>query len=218
MLLVLLLPLWLCWSSKLAWKMLTEARFRGRLFIFKEGVLQFRKQILHFFSLTSKSLLLSRSYCCTVLFSLSVSVLEKGQKCWVWEWALQLVQTLGQVSLLLQRTASEPHQVSKHTPPKCDVLVSQFALTLKCLSACRKYYGEKIGIYFAWLGFYTEMLFFAAVMGVICFTYGVLSYDDNMTRLVPPGGITTFWASLSKHFTLPTIIHLEVSVLHTTRF
>jgi len=48
----------------------------------------------------------------------------------------------------------------------------------------RKYYGEKIGIYFAWLGFYTEMLFFAAVMGVICFVYGVLSYDDNITRLV----------------------------------
>ncbi|KAL3065557.1 hypothetical protein OYC64_015673 [Pagothenia borchgrevinki] len=47
------------------------------------------------------------------------------------------------------------------------------------LNLIRKYYGEKIGIYFAWLGFYTEMLFFAAVMGVICFTYGVLSYDDN---------------------------------------
>ena len=56
------------------------------------------------------------------------------------------------------------------------------------LCACRKYYGEKIGIYFAWLGFYTEMLFFAAVMGVICFTYGVLSYDDNISRSVPPEG------------------------------
>ncbi|XP_071381839.1 anoctamin-5b isoform X1 [Centroberyx affinis] len=49
------------------------------------------------------------------------------------------------------------------------------------LNLIRKYYGEKIGIYFAWLGFYTEMLFFAAVMGFICFTYGVLSYDDNIT-------------------------------------
>lgn len=58
-----------------------------------------------------------------------------------------------------------------------------------CPVPCRKYYGEKIGIYFAWLGFYTEMLFFAAVMGVICFTYGLLSYDDNISRLVPPGGI-----------------------------
>lgn len=52
----------------------------------------------------------------------------------------------------------------------------------------RKYYGEKIGIYFAWLGFYTEMLFFAAVMGVICFVYGLLSYDDNITRLVALAG------------------------------
>ncbi|XP_061743631.1 anoctamin-5b isoform X1 [Nerophis ophidion] len=49
------------------------------------------------------------------------------------------------------------------------------------LNLIRKYYGEKIGIYFAWLGFYTEMLFFAAVMGFICFTYGVLSYDDNIS-------------------------------------
>lgn len=57
------------------------------------------------------------------------------------------------------------------------------------LCGYRKYYGEKIGIYFAWLGFYTEMLFFAAIMGVICFTYGVLSYDDNVSRLVPPEGI-----------------------------
>ncbi|KAI4900042.1 hypothetical protein NFI96_028143, partial [Prochilodus magdalenae] len=49
------------------------------------------------------------------------------------------------------------------------------------LNLIRKYYGEKIGIYFAWLGFYTEMLFFAAVMGVICFVYGLLSYEDNIT-------------------------------------
>uniref|UniRef100_H2U329 Anoctamin n=1 Tax=Takifugu rubripes TaxID=31033 RepID=H2U329_TAKRU len=47
------------------------------------------------------------------------------------------------------------------------------------LDLVRKYYGEKIGIYFAWLGFYTEMLFFAAVVGTICFIYGFLTYDDN---------------------------------------
>ncbi|KAK2920126.1 anoctamin-5b isoform X2 [Channa argus] len=49
------------------------------------------------------------------------------------------------------------------------------------LNLIRKYYGEKIGIYFAWLGFYTEMLFVAAIMGLICFIYGVLSYDDNIS-------------------------------------
>uniref|UniRef100_A0A3B5QJ91 Anoctamin n=1 Tax=Xiphophorus maculatus TaxID=8083 RepID=A0A3B5QJ91_XIPMA len=47
------------------------------------------------------------------------------------------------------------------------------------INRIRKYYGEKIGIYFAWLGFYTEMLLFAAVVGTICFTYGFLTYGDN---------------------------------------
>ncbi|XP_067356072.1 anoctamin-5 isoform X3 [Channa argus] len=47
------------------------------------------------------------------------------------------------------------------------------------LNLIRKYYGEKIGIYFAWLGFYTEMLLFAAVVGTICFLYGFLTYDDS---------------------------------------
>ncbi|KAM4617454.1 anoctamin-5 isoform 1-T1 [Discoglossus pictus] len=47
------------------------------------------------------------------------------------------------------------------------------------LDLIRKYYGEKIGIYFAWLGFYTEMLFFAAIVGFICFLYGLITMDDS---------------------------------------
>ncbi|KAF3854926.1 hypothetical protein F7725_022981 [Dissostichus mawsoni] len=47
------------------------------------------------------------------------------------------------------------------------------------LNLIRKYYGEKIGIYFAWLGFYTEMLLFAAIVGTLCFVYGFLTFDDN---------------------------------------
>ncbi|XP_066556905.1 anoctamin-5 isoform X3 [Amia ocellicauda] len=49
------------------------------------------------------------------------------------------------------------------------------------LNLIRKYYGEKIGIYFAWLGFYTEMLFFAAIVGLICFLYGAFTYHDNVS-------------------------------------
>uniref|UniRef100_A0A8C0C240 Anoctamin n=1 Tax=Buteo japonicus TaxID=224669 RepID=A0A8C0C240_9AVES len=54
----------------------------------------------------------------------------------------------------------------------CSIAVLNFAL---------KYYGEKIGIYFAWLGFYTEMLFLAAVVGLICFLYGLFTMDENMS-------------------------------------
>lgn len=46
----------------------------------------------------------------------------------------------------------------------------------------RKYYGEKIGIYFAWLGFYTNMLIVAAVVGVGCFLYGCLAKNDCTWR------------------------------------
>ncbi|NXQ16830.1 ANO6 protein, partial [Peucedramus taeniatus] len=49
---------------------------------------------------------------------------------------------------------------------------------LQPLDFIRKYYGEKIGIYFAWLGFYTNMLTVAAVVGVGCFLYGCLKKDD----------------------------------------
>uniref|UniRef100_A0A8C6MM43 Anoctamin n=1 Tax=Moschus moschiferus TaxID=68415 RepID=A0A8C6MM43_MOSMO len=43
----------------------------------------------------------------------------------------------------------------------------------------RDYYGEKIGIYFVFLGFYTEMLFFAAVVRLACFIYGVLTIPNT---------------------------------------
>lgn len=46
----------------------------------------------------------------------------------------------------------------------------------------RNYYGEKIGIYFVFLGYYTEMLLFAALVGLACFFYGLFSMDSNQTR------------------------------------
>ncbi|XP_072322782.1 anoctamin-5 isoform X3 [Scyliorhinus torazame] len=48
------------------------------------------------------------------------------------------------------------------------------------LNLIRKYYGEKIGIYFAWLGFYTEMLGIAGAVGFICFLYGCITKDGNV--------------------------------------
>ncbi|XP_041820001.1 anoctamin-6 [Chelmon rostratus] len=47
------------------------------------------------------------------------------------------------------------------------------------LDLIRKYYGEKIGIYFAWLGFYTVMLTLAAVVGLGCFIYGYNTQETS---------------------------------------
>ncbi|XP_051974367.1 anoctamin-6-like [Xyrauchen texanus] len=47
------------------------------------------------------------------------------------------------------------------------------------LNLIRKYYGEKIGIYFAWLGFYTVMLTLAAMVGLGCFIYGYITRESS---------------------------------------
>nr|KAF6342455.1 anoctamin 1 [Pipistrellus kuhlii] len=44
----------------------------------------------------------------------------------------------------------------------------------------RKYFGEKIGLYFAWLGVYTQMLIPASVVGAIVFLYGCATVNENI--------------------------------------
>ncbi|KAF9797805.1 hypothetical protein SFRURICE_018000 [Spodoptera frugiperda] len=43
----------------------------------------------------------------------------------------------------------------------------------------RRYFGDKIAVYFCWLGFYTRMLVPAAVVGTCCFIYGLTSMDSD---------------------------------------
>ncbi|XP_030646282.1 anoctamin-1 [Chanos chanos] len=44
----------------------------------------------------------------------------------------------------------------------------------------RRYFGEQIGLYFAWLGVYTQLLIPASVLGVLVFLYGFLTVDTNV--------------------------------------
>lgn len=53
---------------------------------------------------------------------------------------------------------------------------------VRLLPSCRKYFGEKIGLYFAWLGVYTQMLIPASVVGVIVFLYGCVTVNENIPR------------------------------------
>ncbi|KAJ8257710.1 hypothetical protein GJAV_G00188860 [Gymnothorax javanicus] len=47
------------------------------------------------------------------------------------------------------------------------------------LDHIREYFGEKIAIYFAWLGFYTAWLLPAAVVGTFVFVSGIMSMGSN---------------------------------------
>ncbi|XP_014662739.1 PREDICTED: anoctamin-4-like isoform X2 [Priapulus caudatus] len=59
------------------------------------------------------------------------------------------------------------------------------------LDLIRKYYGEKVGIYFAWLGFYTIWLVPASLVGMVCFLYGCFTLYKNIpsNEICEPGGL-----------------------------
>ncbi|KAM4618259.1 anoctamin-1 [Polymixia lowei] len=44
----------------------------------------------------------------------------------------------------------------------------------------RKYFGEQIGLYFSWLGVYTQFLIPPSLLGIIVFVYGILTVDANV--------------------------------------
>ena len=52
------------------------------------------------------------------------------------------------------------------------------------LNHIKEYFGVKFGLYFAWLGFYTHMLIPAAVLGLICFFYGLATMYSDTHRYV----------------------------------
>ncbi|RZF39456.1 hypothetical protein LSTR_LSTR000977 [Laodelphax striatellus] len=64
------------------------------------------------------------------------------------------------------------------------LLYTEWASIKKCfryqpIDHIKNYFGIKIGLYFAWLGFYTHMLTFASIVGLMCFIYSTITLHDN---------------------------------------
>lgn len=54
----------------------------------------------------------------------------------------------------------------------------------------KDYFGVKIGLYFAWLGFYTYMLMLASVVGICCFLYSLFTmYQDKPSQDICSGAL-----------------------------
>lgn len=47
------------------------------------------------------------------------------------------------------------------------------------LCLIRKYFGDKIALYFCWLGFYTKMLVIPSLVGMLCFLYGLATMGSE---------------------------------------
>ena len=66
-----------------------------------------------------------------------------------------------------------------------DVLSKEWAAIRKIhkfqpLDAVRDYFGVKVALYFAWLGFYTNLLIFPSIIGILCFCYGLITFSTNV--------------------------------------
>lgn len=49
-----------------------------------------------------------------------------------------------------------------------------------CASSYRRsYFGEKVALYYLWLGWYTKLLVPAAALGVVVFLYGLAFFNTN---------------------------------------
>lgn len=49
-----------------------------------------------------------------------------------------------------------------------------------CASSDRRsYFGEKVALYYLWLGWYTKLLVPAAALGVVVFLYGLFFFNTN---------------------------------------
>ena len=48
------------------------------------------------------------------------------------------------------------------------------------LDAVRDYFGVKVALYFAWLGFYTNLLIIPSIVGLLCFIYGIFHMRNHI--------------------------------------
>lgn len=46
----------------------------------------------------------------------------------------------------------------------------------------KEYFGVKVALYFAWLGFYTHMLIPASIAGITVFCFGLFTLSRNTVR------------------------------------
>ncbi|KAL2092954.1 hypothetical protein ACEWY4_010266 [Coilia grayii] len=109
---------------------------------------------------------------------------------------IQTCQTIGINTLIAREvydSAFPLHDGDFETPDKKDqrndrqMLHEEWANYGVCfkyqpVDLIRHYFGEQMGLYFAWLGVYTQLLIPPSLLGVIVFIYGFLTVDANVPR------------------------------------
>uniref|UniRef100_A0A8C1MFY2 Anoctamin n=1 Tax=Cyprinus carpio TaxID=7962 RepID=A0A8C1MFY2_CYPCA len=138
----------------------------------------FSRDKLHLFDIKSKNSLFSNAIRGRIVYE----ILRRTA-------CTQTCQTMGISSLLAKGvydSAFPLHDVSIVMNDICvlQMLHEEWANYGACykyqpMDLIRKYFGEKIGLYFAWLGVYTQLLIPASALGVAVFLYGSKCFKSN---------------------------------------
>jgi len=66
----------------------------------------------------------------------------------------------------------------KHVAGRCCKELENIVCVLVCVFL-RNYFGEKVALYYLWLGWYTYLLIPPAVIGVVVFLYGLTFFNSS---------------------------------------
>lgn len=80
------------------------------------------------------------------------------------------------------------------------------------LDYVKDYFGVKIGLYFAWLGYYTYMLLLASIVGIICFLYSLNYMVKNTIRYVVIQKRIIFYENLNIYYCSEEICTSELTM------
>ena len=89
------------------------------------------------------------------------------------------VRWVGQLEVLVQEAAAVPHQdLFRRQVETVVISILQIMWLCQIWNQCR------VGLYFAWLGFYTMMLVIPALLGLTAFIYGLVTMGiDDINRV-----------------------------------
>ena len=78
------------------------------------------------------------------------------------------------------------------------------------VSNFRRYFGEKVGIYFTWIGFYTTWLLPVSLLGIVIFLYGLST--------IPLGRNAVAYVHFQCSFMADIYVHHYVCVYHAYNY
>ena len=91
-----------------------------------------------------------------------------------------------------------PYETEPHTSPSNHRQLLRFYWAsfgrwnkFQPLNLIRMYFGEKVAMYFAWTGFYTQSLFIPAIVGILVFGYSQMGWgEDYVSKHICDSGST----------------------------